>query len=124
MTTTTVSCGKCGRVLNQDPGLPVKPLCPHCGSRDRAVHLHVADSVMATDSVLSLERVREYVQRNPFWTAVLAVLVVGSAVASWLLSRWIVLAVAAALVFAVIRYLIGPRASARVIEREKIGPLR
>jgi len=88
------------------------------------VDVEVADSVKVTDSVLSLERVREYVERDPFWTAVLAVLVVGGALASWLLSRWIVLVVAAALVFGVLRYLVGPRASARVIEREKVGPFR
>lgn len=77
-----------------------------------------------TDEIVSLERVREYVQRNPFWTAVLALLIIGGALASWLLSRWILLVVLAALVFGVLRYFVGTRASVRVREREKLGPFR
>jgi DNA-directed RNA polymerase subunit RPC12/RpoP len=115
VTTTTVTCGECGRVLDEDPALTTKPPCPHCGSTRRNIQKQLAGSVQVF-ATLAMVRIRESVERNWFWIGVLVALAVGGVLAKWLLPLWVALVVALALV--ALGVLVRPRASARVIERD------
>jgi hypothetical protein len=115
--TTTVTCGACGRVLDEDPAPTAKPPCPHCGSTRRNLQIHTEGAITPFGQ-LSMVRVRNYVERHWFWVAVLAALAAGGVLAKWLLPLWA--ALVAALVLVALSVLVRPRASARVIEREHV----
>ena len=59
---------------------------------------------------------REYVERNWWWIAVVVALAVGGVLAKWLLPLWPSIGVA--VVIALLGVVVHPRASARVIERD------
>jgi hypothetical protein len=63
----TVSCGNCGRPLDQSASLPVEERvpCPQCGSLQRHVALEMEDAAVTLHSSIAL-KARHAEERKPF----------------------------------------------------------
>src|SRR5205823_963823 len=87
-----VRCGSCGRVLDEDPGVPVetRKSCPGCGSTRRNVEIGLNATIHVT-ATLAIEIIRKAViEKNWRWLAALVVLTVVSAVVGGLVvNGWV-----------------------------------
>jgi len=114
MTSATQSfrCANCRASLPQNHVGP----CPKCGKEGREISVVASESIKMSDSIRRETR-REYYQKNPKVLAIVIAITVLAPFLGLFLVGWA--GVVAGLVLGGIAYLIGPRASTKIIETNR-----
>jgi hypothetical protein len=115
-TPPVVTCKGCDRVLDEDPGAFPKPPCPYCGSTARHVELELAGAVQVSGRLELVKATSSLAHDLPWLVASVVLAVGGAAVGTWLVEGWLSFVVSLAL--AAIGFVVGVRATMRVVERE------
>ena len=119
---TTITCAKCRRALDDDPGLTTRPPCPDCGSTKRNIPVVMTAAPVRVEARIVkdlIQTVAKSVEHNWLWIIVAVLLAIVS-----VLVKALNLPLAIALILAVVLTAAGivakSRASTRVIVRERV----
>jgi hypothetical protein len=114
----TVTCGSCGRELDERSDLAVKPPSPHCGSTSRSVAVSgVAAIALAATGKAVIEKIHERIERRWRLYALIVGIVVATSLLGLAVSGWI--AVVVSLALGLVGVVLGDRAVSRIVTIER-----